>query len=391
MEDAAGNRTARILIWVIGFFAFINVYSMQSVLPLLMRDFQASAVMAGGTVGATVLAIALVSPSIGMLSDAIGRKSMICCSLLALTVPTALIYFADTIHAVVALRFVQGLAIPGITVVLMAYIGEEFHGRSITRVMSAYVSGTVLGGFAGRFITGHLGDWLGWRSAFAILAALNLVGALAAFLLLPPSRNFRASRDVRGALATFSRHLHNPRLLAACSVGFCVLFSLVGCFTYVNVLLAGQPFGLSSGGLANVFAVYLLGVVVTPMGSRVIHRVGFKRSLLGALVLSAAGVLVTLIPALWCVVAGLALASSGIFLAQAAAISFIADNVSEGRSLASGLYNMCYYAGGAAGAWLCGWAYVYGGWPSTVLTVLIAQMLAMAIAWLTWRPSARVA
>ena len=57
----------------------------------------------------------------------------------------------------------------------------------------------------------------------------------------------------RAALRTLWHHLHNPRLRAACAVGFCVLFSLVGTFTYVNFLLAAPPFNFSPASLANVF------------------------------------------------------------------------------------------------------------------------------------------
>lgn len=382
-----GRPASRPIVWLIGFFAFLNVYSMQSVLPLVMDDFEASPVQAGATVGATVLAVALVSPFMGMLSDAFGRKRILCASLFALTLPTALIPAAGSLTAVVLLRFLQGLAVPGIVVVVLAYIAEEFEGGSVARMTATYVGGTVMGGFCGRFITGHAGELLGWRGAFATLAALNFFGALLALWLLPPSRCFVAKRDPRAAMRTLWRHLHNRRLLAASAVGFCVLFSLVGTFTYVNFLLAGAPFKLSSAALANVFCVYLLGVVVTPLAGRYIVRLGFRRALLSALAISAAGLQLTLIPWLPAVVVGLAVCSSGVFVCQSASISFIAESVSEGRSLATGLYNMTYYAGGAAGSWVAGIAYEAWGWGGSVFTIVLIQLVAAAIAWFGWRPA----
>lgn len=381
------QQASPFVLWLIGFFAFINLYSMQSVLPLVMLDFDASPLQAGATVGATVLAVALVSPFMGMLSDALGRKNVICCSLFGLAVPTALIPLASTLDGIVILRFVQGLAIPGIVVTITAYLGEEFRDNQSARMTSVYMGGAVMGGFSGRFITGHASHLFGWRGAFIMLVALNLIGALIALWRLPASRHFVANHNPRQALRTMAGHLQNRRLLAACAVGFCVLFSLVGSFTYVNLVLAAAPFNLSVAGLANVFCVYLLGVVITPLAGRFIVRFGFRRALLGALAISSFGIALTLTPTLVGVIGGLTICSSGVFICQAATISFIAQHVPTGRSSASGLYYLSYYAGGAAGTWIGGLAFEAAGWGATVASMMLVQALAGLIAWFGWRSS----
>jgi len=381
-----GIQASQPIVWLIGFFAFLNVYSIQSVLPLVMQDFQASALQAGMTVGATVLAVGLVSPVMGMLSDAFGRRNLVVLSMFAMTLPTALIPVSQSLDTLIALRFLQGLAVPGIVVVLIAYIAEEFrHGGGVARMTATYVGGTVMGGFSGRFITGHLAESLGWRGAYVSLAVLNLVGALLVLWLLPASRHFVPNRNVSGVLATLQRHLRNKRLMAACAVGFCVLFSLVGTFTYVNFYLAAPPFNLSTSGLANVFAVYLVGVLVTPLAGRHIERLGYMTTLLLALAFSAAGLLLTLAPSLALVVIGLTVCSSGVFLCQSATISAISKNVTEGRSLATGIYYMCYYAGGAVGTWGAGLAFEGRGWPGSVLTIAAVQALAALMVVAVWR------
>ena len=384
-----GLQVARPIVWVIGFFAFLNVYSMQAVLPMVMHDFHASPLQAGSTVGATVLAIALVSPFMGMLSDALGRKRILCTALFALTLPTALIAWADSLHTIVLLRFVQGLAVPGIVVVLIAYLSEEFKAGNVARMTSTYVGGTVMGGFCGRFITGHASELVGWRSAYVALAMLNFLGALLVLWQLPASRHFVANRNIGGALQTLGRHLRNRRFIAICALGFCVLFSLVGSFTYVNLYLAQPPFSLSAAGLANLFAVYLLGVVVTPMAGRLIVRHGFLKAVLSTLAVSACGLLLTLLPSLPAVIAGLALSSCGVFICQSATISHIADNVTEGRSLATGIYYFSYYAGGAAGSWVAGLAFEGWAWSGSVASIILFQLLAAAIAFTFLQPRVR--
>lgn len=172
------NLLLKIAVFVTGLSAFFQVYSVQAILPLLVWDLNASEVQAGMAVGATVLGVALISPFIGMLSDAVGRKGLIIGSLLFLALPTALISGVTTIDQMLLYRFLQGLAIPGITVVLIAYVGEEFGGKAMTQLMSLYVSGTVSGGFLGRFLLGHLSELTGWRTAFYIMAAVCVACAL---------------------------------------------------------------------------------------------------------------------------------------------------------------------------------------------------------------------
>ncbi|MDR1162909.1 MAG: MFS transporter [Candidatus Accumulibacter sp.] len=379
------RQASRFIIWLTGFFGFLNIYSAQSILPLIIETFHATPVQAGITVGATIFAIALLSPFIGMLSDAIGRKSLLCASFFMLAVPTALIPTVSDLRTVIVLRFLQGLFVPGIIVVILAYIAEEFDKDMVPRMSSIYMGGSVMGGFSGRFITGHLAHLVGWQNAFFTLAVSILVGALLMVFFLPPSRNFTPNRNFMGALKIFAKHIRNARLIAACSVGFCVLFSLVGVFTYVNLPLVRPPYNLSVAAIANIFCVYLVGVVITPISGRFIARFGFRRVLLCALFISMSGAFLTLASPLLLIIAGLIVCSSGVFVCQSTTISFIADSVDEGRSLASGLYFMSYYGGGAAGSWVAGVAYEnLGGWPGSVATVVAVQCIAAAIAWFTW-------
>ena len=332
----------KLTIGLIGMFAFLQVYSIQAVLPVMMVDFSATEVQAGMIVGATVLAIAIMSPFLGMLSDAVGRKSFIVGALLFLAIPTALIAQSSSIEWVGIWRFMQGLSVPGITVVTIAYIGEEFEGRAMTDLMSFYVSGSVLGGFMGRFLMGHLHELIGWRDGYYVMTAMTLLGAIWVGNMLPSSRHFEANPNFRSAIQTLGE--------------------------------------LGTGALANIFAVYLLGVIITPLSTTLLRRFGSARTVRVAIIISMIGVLLTLVTPLWGVIIGLAVMSSGVFITQSATISYIAVNVKKGRSLASGLYYMGYYTGGTLGAWLGGIAYARGQWSLTVWLLLFVQVLALLIA-----------
>lgn len=374
---------------LIGALAFVQVYSVQSILPVLMQEFHASAATVGSTVGATILAVALMSPFLGMISDAFGRKMFIVGSIIFISIPTLALSFVHSISWLWWLRFVQGLAVPGITVVLLAYIGEEFSGNPRIRLMSFFVSGTVLGGFLGRFLMGYLTEFIGWRHAFMIMGIISLLGGILVWRNLPASKKFEAKPQVSTAMKTLWHHLHNRYILAACALGFCVLFSLVGCFTYINLYLDQPPYNLSSSQLANIFTVYLIGMIITPLSARLIIKFGTNLTVLMAMSLSIFGVLLTLLHPLWMIVLALAVMSSGIFITQSSTITYISANVAEGRSLASGLYYMCYYAGGFTGSLLCGHAFESGGWFMTAVTLISAQLLAMLIGGVLMRKKAK--
>lgn len=363
---------------MIGFFAFLQVYSVQAILPVLMADFVASEVAIGVAVGATVMAIALMSPFMGMLSDAFGRKIFIVGSLLLLAIPTGMIGLSGTVDELSIWRFLQGLAVPGITVVLIAYVSEEYSSH-VAQMMSLYVAGTVLGGFSGRFFAGHLHELIGWRHGYGAMAVCTLIGALWAFKALPSSKNFIKSDNFKHSLALLLSHTKNLQVMSACLLGGCVLFSLVGCFTFVNLHLADEPYHLNASHLANIFSLYLIGMITTPLSGKFIAKFGMTNVIIGAVICSMIGLFITLSSPLWLIIVGLTVMSSGVFITQAATISYIGSRVTEGRSLASGLYYMGYYGGGSIGAWACAIAYAKGAWGLTVAMIVVVQIFALMV------------
>src|SRR5207249_1242379 len=94
-------------------------------------------------------------------------------------------------------------------------------------------------------------------------------------------------------------------------------------FTYVTFYLAAPPYGLSTAALGWLFAVYLIGAVVTLYGGRWIDTYGHRAGLVSAMAIGGTGALLTLAPSLAAIVIGLALASTGVFIAQTTTSSYI--------------------------------------------------------------------
>lgn len=367
------ERARRAAIAIAGATAFLNLYATQALLPDLARDFQASETTVGLTVTMGTLAVALTAPLIGALADKLGRKRIIVAAAFLVAVPTALTGAAHTMEGLLAWRFLQGLVLPAIFAVTVAYVGEEYPRDQAAGITGLYIGATTLGGFMGRFLTAHVAELTDWRTAFLVLALVDLACAAAIWRWLPPARNFRPSPQIGTVFRGMASHLRDRRLLATFAIGASVLFSLVAVFTYVNFLLAGPAFGLGIAQLGNIFAVYLVGAFLSPLTGRIIARIG-RRGLIAAAIAAAwTGLVITLLPALSAVVLGLALFAGGVFLIQSAATAQ-AGATAHARSAAVGLYATCYYLGGSLGGVAPGPLWQSFGWPACV--TLVALVLA---------------
>jgi predicted MFS family arabinose efflux permease len=376
-------------------FAFLTLYSTQPLLPMLTVVLHASKAMVGLTVSATTMGVALAAPIFGALTERLRRKRVIVASAVAVAVPTLLAATSPGLHALIVWRFLQGLALPGIFATVITYIGEEWERKSVALVMSLYVSGTALGGFLGRLLTGLTADWVGWRWSFVLLGGLTLAGAVLIDRWLPHGRRrpvvaHDAAEDRAfglGAVWIALRHLRNPRLLATFGVGFGTLFTLVATFTYSTFYLADAPFGLSTAALSYLFAIYLVGLAVTPFGGFLVTRIGMRRGIAVAIALCAVGEATTLSHTLWVVVLpGLGLLCTGVFIAQSTSTSFLRMAAPAGaRTSAAGLYLSSYYIGGTIAGVAPSYMWKLGRWPACVLLVEAVLMGMLALAWFGWR------
>jgi MFS transporter, YNFM family, putative membrane transport protein len=373
-----------------GMCTFLNVYCTQPLLPLLRQLFQASELQVSFTVSATILAVAITAPFIGMIAERRGRKKIIVPSLFLLTIPTALAATSTSLRALILWRFAQGLFVPGVIAVMLAYINEEWAGRGVGRAMSSYVTGTVIGGFLGRFISGMVAAHWHWRATFIVLAVINLLGAVIVRAWLPPAKNFVRAEHLREVIEHAAAHLRNKRLLANFGMGASVLFALVGCFTYANFYLAAPPFRLNSAQLGSIFFVYLLGVVVTPQAGRFLDHFGFRHTSTVYCTMMILGLSLTLIHSLPIVITGLAIFSSGVFIAQAAATVQTGAIAGRARSSAAGLYVTFYYLGGSVGATLTDWFWQWKAWPGCVALLGAVSLLSLSLARLSNRPVDRL-
>jgi MFS transporter, YNFM family, putative membrane transport protein len=364
--------------------AFLDMYATQPLLPGLRVTFHADEAAVGATISALTFACALAAPFVGSLADAIGRKRVIVGAIVGLALVTFAAATATSLQSLIAWRFVQGLFMPAVFAVTVAYIAEEFPQQTVGRAIAAYVTGNVFGGFLGRYVAALVASRWDWQAAFVVLGFLNLTGGAIVLLTLPRAQRFVRQSSTRGALRAAGAFLRNPALLATYFVGGSVLFSITAAFTFATYYLAEPPFNLGTVALGNIFFVYLVGVAVTPVAGRLIDRLGPRSTALIAVGASACGVLLTLVPSVPFVVAGLAVMSTGVFAAQASSQAHIGMVVAERRSIAAALYLTVYYLLGGLGAVLPAAVWSRGGWPATVALIVAVQLGSGLMAAIWW-------
>ncbi|MBK5410186.1 MFS transporter [Pseudomonas yamanorum] len=371
---------ARLALFLCGCAAFLNLYATQSILQTLAANFEVSAKAAGWSITVTTLAVALTAPFVSRLTGRFEQRTVISVAALLLAVPALMTAYASSFAELLVWRFIEGMLIPVVFATSVAYIGDRWRGGTVTEVTSLYVAGTVLGGFAGRFVTGVMTEYVGWREAFELLAVLSLmVGGFIQFLL--PGNPPRAARPS----TTWADVLGTP-LLAAYAVGFCVLFSQVATFTYAGLYLSQAPFDLGPAALGTIYMVFLLALVVIPVAGRLSKSRPQSELLTAAAALGVCGSALTLVPSLWCIVLGLALSSTGVFLAQAAASAFTTATARHNKAGAVGLYLTCYYLGGSFGAIVPALIWGRWGWTGCVALIIGFQLLSLLIALTGWKP-----
>lgn len=367
-------------------FIFANMYTTQAILPVLSYDFGISAPTSGLTVSLLVLAVAVGSLFYGPLSDRIGRKPVMVGSSFLVIVPTLLCGLAPNFAVLVVLRTLQGLLMPGLTSVAIAYVNEEFAGKGRGLAMGIYVSGLTLGGLFARVGSAALTGVFNWRIALLAFTLPTLIAALVMWRLLPDTQGKQGrnasslhmdGRFLRQTLHDMALHWRNRRLVGAFIIGFTLFFGFIGTFTYLPYYLTGQPFKLPTIALSLVYLLWLTGIF-SPTAGTLAGRIGSRRSIAFSMGLAATGLLITLIPILPVVIFGLGLLALGMFSTVPAVNLYLGEQATTAKGTAASVYLSLYYFGGSFGAVLPGLALVWAGWTGVVFLCLVMVVVAIA-------------
>ena len=358
------DTSTQTLVFLLVASAFTVVYITQPVLPVLENEFDLNARTVSLSVSMVIFGIALANLPFGMIADRFPIRPIVVAGGSVIALTSLICAVTPHFALLIAARFVQGLFIPALTTCIAAYLSETLPTARLNVVMGSYVAATVAGGLGGRLLGGWIHPPLHWRYAFVSAAALVIAATVAAFIWLPRNDN-KQHTDVHPV--GFLELLAEPGLLRMFAVGFGAFFIFSSTFNYLPFYLSNPPFSAPTEIITLMYLAYLVGIVIGPMSGKLSNRLGSGATMiLGATILAGA-IAASLVASLVVIAISLIGVCAGFFSIHSAAVGLLNRRLTSSRGRANSLYVLCYYAGGAAGITLCGYAYSVYGWIGAVV------------------------
>src|SRR5581483_11090342 len=344
-----------------GFAIGTTEFATMSLLPFFAHDLHIDEPTAGHVISAYALGVVVGAPLIAVLSARMERRRLLIVLMSVFAVANALSALAPTYHWMLLFRFLSGLphgAYFGIAALVAAsLVPTERRSQAVGRVLLGLTIATIIGvPFAN-----WLGQAMGWRWGFAIVALLALLTATLVAIFAP--------RDPVDAQASPMRELGALKrgqvwlTLATGAIGFGGLFAV---YTYLASTLMAVT-GVSAATVPVALAAFGIGMTA---GNLIAPHFADR-----ALMPTAGALLVwsALSLALYPFAAG----HFWSLLLDVVAVGFggalgtvlqtrLMDVAGDAQALAAALNHLAFNTANALGPWLGGMAIAAGyGWTST--------------------------
>ena len=133
-------------------------------------------------------------------------------------------------------------------------------------------------------------DHFGLASNFFVFAGLNVAGAILVYMTIDRVPAIEAAEaQKQPASHVLAMHLGSSGLRAAFTIGFCILFALIGIFNYVNFVLVRPPIAIGMMTVGFVYFVFAPSFLTTPLAGKMAARFGTRPAVWGGLGLAAIG------------------------------------------------------------------------------------------------------
>ena len=245
-----------------GFAIGTTEFVSMGLLPQLAAGVDVSIPTAGHAISAYALGVVVGAPLIAILGARLPRRALLVALMAAFAVGNAATALVTGYGSLIAARFVSGLphgAYFGIaSLVAASLVPPHRRGRAVATVMLGLSVANVVGVPAATW----LGQNLGWRTAYWLVAALGVLTLVLVLARIPATPGDRTATGLREL-----RALREPQVLLtllAGAIGFGGMFAL---YTYIVPTItdvgglpeAAAPVFLLAFGLGMVAGTWLAG------------------------------------------------------------------------------------------------------------------------------------
>lgn len=382
MPLGLGMRHERLALGLSGFFAAASIRAADTLLPALSRDFGISPGKTGVAVTSFMLAYAAFQLIYGPLAERYGKLRVIAAALMACAVANFSQSLAPGFEWLVVLRAMAGAAAAGVIPICLARLGDTEPLVSRQSLLARYSVATICGLMTGQWVSGLVADALGWRAAFALLAAG--FACVAAILASLARRDETAGYWQRGAPgprpgpATLLKSAWVRRVL-----GMTLLLGLLcpSVFAFVPTYLKLR-FALSLAAAGAITSMHGIGgLLYAGFAPALIRRMGRQRLARLAAALLGVGMACIALGQHWLwIAAGCLCAGCGYYIVLNAMQTAATQMAPSQRANAVALFAFCLFAGQGLGVLLAARLVDTAGIPalfaiSGVLVILLILAL----------------
>ncbi|MGW8311884.1 MAG: MFS transporter [Desulfuromonadales bacterium] len=361
------------------------IYIPQPLLPVLSAEFGVSRETAALLTTIVFIPLSVAPLFYGPLLEAVSARRMLRVAVLSLAVTELMMFLVTPFAGLIALRLVQGCLIPAMLTSLMTYISQVTAKTEMARAMAWYIAATILGGFAGRALSGLIASLLHWRFSFLFLGFSLLV----AWLWLGRIKESGSVTIVRPDKKILGKILADPVVRTTYAMVFCFFLVFAAIMNYLPFRLTELSNQASEFRIGLAYSGYLVGIAASLNAVRIHRRFGGpERVMVGGLAFFMMALLVMLIPTVAALVGGMFLLCGASFLTHATAAGYLNRYMSDYKGVVNGLYVAFYYGGGAIGSYLPGYVYRDHGWSGFMLVLLFMLLIALLLASQLLRKSA---
>ena len=253
-------------------------------------------------------------------------------------------------------------------------VTHERRGKAIGTVMT----GLLLGILLARTFAGWVANVAGWRSVFVVAAVMNLMFVPVMFRVMPKMEP-RESLTYGQAMRSLWTLFRTEPLLREAGVLGALTFASFSCFWTTLAYLLYSHYGMGPGVAGTFGMVGAAGAMVAPFAGWLADRRGTR------FVVAVAGAVLTvsyvwlLVSERWRVstawhmaalVVGVVTLDVGAQMMQVGNQTRIFGLGAGVRSRLNTIYMTMYFAGGAVGSALAGWAWWRWGWDGVCVLAL---------------------